>query len=76
MTTTYLCAHCERPLAPDGHHLAPDGTPGFLYVQVCQDCGTRFRVGDPWCCPQCGSRNVRDDHVGLPVPAENLTSAT
>jgi len=75
MPMAFVCAHCGRPLAPDGRHLTPDGTPGFLYVQVCDECGTRFSSGDPWRCPQCGSRSVRDDHVGLPLPAESLLLA-
>lgn len=72
MFTSFQCVHCGRPLTADGRHITPDGKPGFLYVQVCQDCGAEFWWGDAWRCPNCGSRHVRDDHVGLPVLVENL----
>lgn len=75
MTSLFLCARCGRPLTADGRHLAENGAPGFVYVQVCDDCGARFSSGDPWRCPNCGSRHVRDDHAGLPVPTESLPLA-
>ena len=61
-----LCSYCERPLRFDPGagwvHVAGGG----LYWQRCGDCGWEgsARPGVT-CCPQCGSRNVYDDHCAF-----------
>ncbi len=60
------CIHCKRPLRfdPVVGWVHQDG--GGLYWQRCGDCDWEGSARPPvTSCPQCGGRNVRDDHCAL-----------
>lgn len=61
------CMWCRQELrfVPGRGWVHADG--GGTYQMHCPECGWRGSLHpSPTRCPQCGSREVRDDHAALP----------
>jgi len=61
------CLYCGQPLAwvRERGYVHLDG--GGSYMMRCPDCGWQGApYPSPVSCPQCGCKNVRDDHCAAP----------
>lgn len=62
-----ICQWCKEPLTLSrGSGWVHAG--GAIYIQKCGECGATYDRPDlAYSCPECGSRDMRDDHCAQPV---------
>ena len=61
-----ICAYCGQELVfKEGKGYVHQG--GGIYIQICKECGWRGSHSPAVVeCPECGSRNIIDDHCSMP----------